>query len=130
MWIKTPIRKTTKAIVIGWTPGTGMMAPTFGSLVLAAHDKDGLLTYIGSVGTGFSMATRRSLRARLDELAAAAMPFDATVGGRGREGGVHWVRPELVGDIEFREFTGEGLRHPSWRGPRSDKDQAEVTLPG
>ncbi|MFI6955956.1 hypothetical protein ACIBJI_21065 [Nocardia sp. NPDC050408] len=41
------------------------MAPTFGSLVLAAHDNDGRLTYIGNVGTGFSMAARRSLRARL-----------------------------------------------------------------
>ncbi|MFE7798714.1 non-homologous end-joining DNA ligase [Nocardia sp. NPDC057440] len=130
VWIKTPIRRTAEAIVVGWIPGTGMMAPTFGSLVLAAHDKDGRLTYIGNVGTGFSMATRRSLRARLDELATAVMPFDAPSGGRRRGGGVHWVRPKLVGDIEYREYTGEGLRHPSWRGLRSDKDLAEVTLPG
>ncbi|WP_406239438.1 non-homologous end-joining DNA ligase [Nocardia sp. NBC_01009] len=135
-WIKTPIRKTAEAIVVGWISGTGMMAPTFGSLVLAAHDKAGRLTYIGNVGTGFTMAARRSLRARLDELATTVVPFGAPAAGRGHGhsrgggGGVHWVRPELVGDIEFREFTGEGLRHPSWRGLRSDKDLAEVTFPG
>jgi bifunctional non-homologous end joining protein LigD len=43
---------------------------------------------------------------------------------------VRWVRPELIGDIEYREYTGEGLRHPSWRGLRSDKELAEITLPG
>ncbi len=44
----------------------------------------------------------------------------------GRPGVPRWVDPVLVGDIEYREYTGEGLRHPSWRGLRTDKDPAEV----
>jgi bifunctional non-homologous end joining protein LigD len=130
VWIKTPIRRTTEAIVAGWTPGTGMMSRTFGSLVLGAYDSDGRLVYIGNVGTGFTMAARRSLRARLDELATSESPFDTPLGGRARPAAVRWVRPELIGDIEYREYTGEGLRHPSWRGLRSDKELAEITLPG
>ncbi|MFQ6394304.1 non-homologous end-joining DNA ligase [Nocardia sp. KC 131] len=128
VWIKTPIRKTTEAIVAGWTPGAGMMSRTFGSLVLGAHTPDGRLIYIGNVGTGFTLAARRSLRARLDEIITPAMPFDVAPGGRAG-GVVTWVRPVLVGDIEFREYTGEGLRHPSWRGLRTDKEPHETKVP-
>ncbi|TLF55807.1 ATP-dependent DNA ligase, partial [Nocardia cyriacigeorgica] len=57
-WIKTPLRKTTEAIVAGWTTGNGAMAATFGSLILGANDPDGRLVYIGNVGTGFTAAVR------------------------------------------------------------------------
>jgi bifunctional non-homologous end joining protein LigD len=129
VWIKTPIRKTTEAIVAGSTPGAGMMSSTFGSLVLGAHDQGGRLVHIGNVGTGFTLAARRSLRTRLDELAAAGSPFDDAPGGCADIGVVRWVRPELIGDIEYREYTGEGLRHPSWRGLRTDKGPDEISLP-
>ena len=68
------------------SPGTGTMSATFGSLVLGALDQHGRLVYIGNVGTGFSMAARRALRARLDKLATPTTPFDTPlpVGGRGR----------------------------------------------
>lgn len=92
-----------------------MMSRTFGSLVLGAHTPEGRLVYIGNVGTCFTLAARRGLRARLDALATQSMPFDLAPGGRAG-GVVSWVRPELIGDVEYREFTGEGLRHPSCRG--------------
>ena len=95
------------------------MSSTFGPLVLAAHAPDGRLVYLGNVGTGFTMAARRKLRAHLDALAADRSPFDTPLTGRARVSGVLFVRPELVGDVEFREYTGDGLRHPSWRGLRS-----------
>ncbi|MFQ6230202.1 hypothetical protein [Nocardia sp. NPDC002869] len=59
--------------------------------------------------------------ARLDEIARAEALFPLTPGRFGRPGAPHWVDPVLVGDIEYREYTGEGLRHPSWRGLRTDK---------
>lgn len=127
-WIKTPFRRTTEAIVAGWTSGSGTMTATFGSLILGAHDPDGNLVHIGNVGTGFAFADRRSLRARLDDLGRRDPLFPLTP-GRGRPGTPHWVEPVLVGDIEYREYTGEGLRHPSWRGLRSDKTPDEVHLP-
>ncbi|MEU1986334.1 non-homologous end-joining DNA ligase [Nocardia sp. NPDC019395] len=128
-WIKTPLRKTTEAIVAGWTTGHGGLHSSFGSLVLAGHDHTGHLVHIGNVGTGFTLAARGALRARLDEITrpGALFPLAAVVRGRGGE--VHWVEPVLVGDIEYREYTGEGLRHPSWRGLRDDKAPEEVRVP-
>lgn len=127
-WIKTPFRRTTEAIVAGWTSGSGTMTATFGSLILGAHDPDGNLIHIGNVGTGFTFADRRFLRARLDGLARREPLFPLTP-GRGRPGTPHWAEPVLVGDIEYREYTGEGLRHPSWRGLRPDKTPDEVHMP-
>lgn len=125
-WIKTPLRETIEAIVAGWTTGNGALGPTFGSLILAAYDSAGALVHIGNVGTGFSAADRRVLRARLDTIARERSPLARVLP---RLGTAHWVEPVLVGDIEFREFTGDGLRHPSWRGLRADKSPAEVTMP-
>ncbi|MET8796373.1 non-homologous end-joining DNA ligase [Nocardia sp. NPDC004568] len=128
-WIKTPIRKTTEAVVAGWTAGSGSAGATFGSLILAAHDADGRLVHIGNVGTGFTMADRRALRARLDEIARRDALFPLTPGRFGRPGVPHWVDPVLVADIEYREYTGEGLRHPSFRGVRTDIAPEAVQIP-
>ena len=125
-WIKTPLRKTAEVVVVGWTPGAGMMSATFGSLVLGGHDEQGRLVPVGSVGTGFTLAARRSLRRILDELASPASPFDGAPRGLGA---VRWVAAHLVGEVEYREYTGAGLRHPSWRGLRTDKSPSEVGLP-
>ena len=127
-WIKTPFRRTTEAIVAGWTSGSGSVSGSFGSLILGAHDRAGNLVHIGNVGTGFTFADRRSLRARLDELARAD-PLFPLASARGRPVTPHWVEPVLVGDVEYREYTGEGLRHPSWRGLRTDKSTDEVVVP-
>lgn len=75
-WIKSPFWKTTEAVIAGWMPGTRMTAATFGSLVLGAYDNAGRLVYIGNVGTGFTMATRRQLRTELDSLTQPNSPFD------------------------------------------------------
>lgn len=127
-WIKTPFRRTTEAVIAGWTSGSGSVAGSFGSLILGAHDRTGTLVHIGNVGTGFTFADRRSLRARLDELSRSdpVFPLAPT---RGRPGTPHWVEPVLVGEVEYREYTGEGLRHPSWRGLRADKSCEEVVVP-
>ncbi|MFC3966263.1 non-homologous end-joining DNA ligase [Nocardia jiangsuensis] len=127
-WIKTPLRRSTEAIVAGWLPGSGRFTGTFGSLVLAAHDDSGRLVHIGNVGTGFTAAVRRTLQGRLDDLARDSVPLDR-IPAPAAVPGVHWVEPVLVGDIEFREASSSGLRHPSWRGLRSDKAANEVQIP-
>ncbi|MFI6169636.1 non-homologous end-joining DNA ligase [Nocardia sp. NPDC051052] len=127
-WIKTPLRRTTEVVVAGWLPGNGRYAGIFGSLVLGAYDETGRLVHIGNVGTGWTMRDRKQLQLQLNEIARPDSPFDippprpvATV--------AHWVNPELVADIEFREASPDGLRHPSWRGLRPDKAPREATVP-
>jgi bifunctional non-homologous end joining protein LigD len=76
------------------------------------------------VGTGYDTATLRELRSRLDALEQPQSPF---AGGSGRQAGVHWVRPELVAEVEFAEWTEDGrLRHPRFVGLRDDKPASEV----
>ena len=89
-------------------------------------DGGGTLRYAGKVGTGFSQSAMEGLVAELAPLASASSPFDEDLR---REVGadVTWVRPLLVGEVRFSEWTPDGrLRHPVWRGIRSDKRPPEV----
>lgn len=136
-WVKTPIRHTAEVVVAGWLPGGGARTGSLGSLVLAAHDADGSLVHVGEVGTGFTDAARARLLAALrplardnPALAGSWAPATGHPGPARHRGPVHWVEPELVGEIEYRAFTADGrFRHPSWRGLRADKDPADVTVP-
>ncbi|MGX1804374.1 non-homologous end-joining DNA ligase [Nocardia sp. NPDC055321] len=127
-WIKTPLRNNTEVVVAGWTPGTGAMQSTFGSLVLGAHDENGRLVFLGNVGTGFTQAARRAIRDTLDQIAAPASPFEQSP-PEAAAGGWHWVETILVGDVQYREFRGGRLRMPSWKGLRTDKVPAQVDVP-
>jgi bifunctional non-homologous end joining protein LigD len=128
LWIKTPLRRTTEVVVAGWLPGTGRFSTTFGSLALGAYDDHDQLVHIGNVGTGWTMHDRRALQARLNELSRPDTPFDVPP-PRVVAASAHWVEPVLVADIEYREATPEGLRHPSWRGLRPDKTPHEAKMP-
>ncbi|MER7454109.1 non-homologous end-joining DNA ligase [Nocardia beijingensis] len=128
LWIKTPLRKTTEVVVAGWLPGTGRFSATFGSLALGAYDAEDQLVHVGNVGTGWTMHDRRSLQVRLDELSRPDTAFDVPP-PRAVAASAHWVEPVLVGDIEYREVTSEGLRHPSWRGLRPDKSPHDAKVP-
>ena len=135
-WIKTAIRHTAEVVIAGWYPATGAQH-VLGSLLLAAHGEDGRLVHVGDVGTGFTDATRRALLAELAPLARDDPPFTGPFtmvrGWRGRSprrGGIRWVEPRLVGEIEYRAFGRDGaFRHPSWRGLRPDRDPSEVQRP-
>jgi bifunctional non-homologous end joining protein LigD len=78
------------------------------------------------VGTGFDAATLRELRRRLEPLAVDSPPFaDPPRGAEAR--GAHWVKPRLVAEVQFTEWTDDGrLRHPSFQGLREDKSPGEV----
>ncbi|MEU3623645.1 DNA ligase D [Amycolatopsis coloradensis] len=130
-WLKHPLTQTTEVIICGYRPGQGRIAGRMGGLLLGAHDPDtGDLVYIGDVGTGFTEAERTRLRTRLDELTRQKHPFAVTP-PREDTARAHWVKPVLVGEVEFRQFTrGAGrLRHTAWRGLRADRQPVEVLLP-
>src|SRR5262249_39214082 len=94
------------------------------SLLLGVHEKDGL-RYAGRVGTGFDDKTLRALHATLETLARPTSPF--LPGAVKPPKGATFVRPELVGEVAFTEWTGDGqLRHPTFQGLREDKRPDDV----
>ncbi|MES2632235.1 MAG: DNA ligase D [Pseudomonadota bacterium] len=127
-WIKLKCGQRQEFVIGGWTDPKGSRAG-IGSLLLGVHDKGGKLKYAGNVGTGFSDATLRDLRQKLDALAADASAF-ASDPDLPRH--AHWVRPELICEVAFAEWTQSGrVRHSVFHGLRTDKpaDQIEREEP-
>jgi bifunctional non-homologous end joining protein LigD len=128
-WIKVPFMQTQEVVVGGWKQGAGTREGTIGALLLGAYDDTGL-RYIGDVGTGFSSAVLGDLLRRIRPLEQDDSPFVDPV-PRDHARGARWLRPELVGEVEFRTWTREGrIRHSSWRGLRPDKSPQDVRLGG
>lgn len=124
-WRKVKVFRTQEVVVGGWTDGRGDRAGSLGALLLGVR-RGGGLAYVGKVGTGFDEATRRHLVEALAPLAVDESPF-ATGLRHAEAAGTHFVRPELVAEVRYGEWTGDRrLRHPSWRGLRIDKDPVEV----
>jgi bifunctional non-homologous end joining protein LigD len=120
-WLKFKCGHGQEFVVGGFTEPSGSRVG-FGALLLGYHER-GRLRYAGKVGTGYDRATLTSLRATLNRLATRSSPFTDTV----HEPGTHWVRPELVAEVGFSEWTRDGrLRHPRFLGLRTDKSAAEV----
>ncbi|MEV5324086.1 non-homologous end-joining DNA ligase [Nonomuraea sp. N2-4H] len=129
-WTKVKNVSTAEVVIGGWKPGSGRRASTIGSLLLGAYDQGGGLRFVGHVGTGFTDRALRDLRDRLLPLEQPEPPFDEEV-PREHARDAHWVRPALVGEVQYAEVTGDGrLRHPSWRGLRPDREPAEARTDG
>jgi bifunctional non-homologous end joining protein LigD len=117
-WIKLKCGLRQEFVIGGYTEPRGSRTG-IGSLLLGVHDDDGKLRYAGNVGTGFDERTLRDLRARLEALGAERGPFQA---GTQIPRNAHWVRPELVCEVAFGEWTRDGrIRHSVFHGLRSDK---------
>ena len=117
-------RRTQEVVIGGWTDGQGERRGSLGALLLGIPADAGL-RYVGKVGTGFSADARRALLSDLAPLATSESPFLPTLPAA--EHTAHFVRPELVGEVEFSEWTPAGrLRHPTWKGVRRDKAAADV----
>ena len=125
-WRKVKIRRGQELVVGGWLPGEGNRTGGLGALLVGYHDAEGL-RYAGRVGTGFSTAELRRLQGRLDERAVDETPFVDELPAPVRRQ-AHFVRPELVVQLEFAEWTADGrLRHAAYIGEREDKEPGEVT---
>ncbi len=122
-WIKLKCKRRQEFVIAGWTDPQGARTG-IGSLLLGVHDDDGKLRYAGNVGTGFNEKTLRDLRQRLD---AIAQDKGALQAGTGIPRGAHWVRPELVCEVSFGEWTRDGkVRHSVFHGLRTDKPAAAI----
>jgi bifunctional non-homologous end joining protein LigD len=122
-WLKFKCVERQELVIGGFTEPGGQR-PGLGALLLGYFEDDEL-RYAGKVGTGFDDDTLRDLRDRLDTLERETPPFDD--GDLPTSSDVHWVRPELVAEIGFTEWTSAGrLRHPRFLGLRRDKDAEEV----
>jgi len=124
-WLKVKCMARQEFVIGGFTDPEGARAD-FGSLLLGVHESDGRLVYAGKVGTGFTNATLATLGKQLRRLEQRASPFDPG-GPRPPGRGAHWVKPTLVGEVAFTEWTRDGLlRHPSFQGLRGDKPATQV----
>jgi bifunctional non-homologous end joining protein LigD len=125
-WVKTKCSARQELVIGGYTHFRGETKEgQVGALLLGTFD-EGVLVHAGRVGTGFTDATRRELWSKLHRFERSTPPF--AVPPKGRNAGVHWVRPSLVAEVEFTEWTSDGrLRHPSFVALRDDKSAPEVT---
>ncbi len=125
-WAKVKNFRTQEVVVGGWTSGKGALDGSLGALLVGLPSTEGL-TYAGKVGTGFDDAERRELLRALEALRSKESPFTGQL-PKAQVADAHFVRPELVGEVQYGEWTSDGhLRHPSWRGLRPDKRADEVT---
>ncbi len=128
-WRKIKTAFDADVVVGGWSEGKGHRSSSLGALLMGAY-VDGELRYVGEVGTGFDDRTLSRLLAELQLRLAERSPFaPASMEGAPREvRNAHWVRPELVASVEFRELTSAGkLRAGSFKGLRADKAPEECT---
>ncbi len=121
-WRKIKCRRESEFVIVGHAPSTSASRP-FASILLATRE-DGTLLYRGKVGSGFDAATLDDLSRRFEWLSVAAAPLEHPPA---ETRGARWLRPELVAQVRFAEFTGDGrIRHGIFQGLREDKPAAEV----
>jgi bifunctional non-homologous end joining protein LigD len=123
-WLKMKCEASQELVVGGFTEPQGARQG-LGALLVGTFEA-GELVFAGKLGTGFDTKLLLELRAHLEALEVPSSPFDKAVGLP--RSGVHWVRPELVVQVAFMEWTAHGkLRHPRLLGVRYDKAAREVT---
>ena len=121
-WLKLKCHAEQELVIGGFTAPKGSRTE-FGALLVGYHE-DGALRYAGKVGTGFDHSTLRSLGEQLRAREQDESPFAPF---KPVPPGTRWVRPELVGQVGFAEWTRDGrLRHPRYIGLRDDKPAVEV----
>ncbi len=119
-WLKIKNVDRQEVVVGGWVPGDGKRRDRIGALLVGVRDDNGELRHVGRVGTGFTEAELDRLAEMLRPLEREDSPF--APGGPKIPRGAVFADPELVAEVEFREWTDGGqLRAPSYKGLRDDK---------
>jgi len=126
-WLKVKCGHREEFVIGGYTDPSGARVG-FGALLLGYHNDKGELVYCGRVGTGFGDKLLADLTKRLKQLQLDESPFANLQGRTGEARGAHWVKPELVAQVAFSEWTHDRhLRHPAFQGLREDKKASEIT---
>ncbi len=130
-WLKIKIRHRLEAVIGGYTEPEGSRIH-FGSIVLGLYDKQGRLIHVGQAGSGFNQKSLAEIWRLLKKRETKQNPFYGEVEALRK---VYWVKPELVAEIEYAEWTegashgsGPKLRAPVFLGLRDDKDPKECLL--
>jgi bifunctional non-homologous end joining protein LigD len=129
-WLKIKITQRQECVIGGYTDPEGSRE-YFGALVLGLYDGNGRLVHVGQVGTGFDHKTLKEIFTLLQPLKTKENPFYGEIGGLRK---VQFVRPKLVAEIKFGEWThetaegGMKLRAPVFMGLRADKSAEECRL--
>jgi len=130
-WLKIKIRHRLEAVIGGYTEPEGSRAH-FGSIVLGLYDKQDRLIHVGQAGSGFNQKSLAEIWRMLKKRETKQKPFHGEVEALRK---VYWVKPELVAEIEYAEWTegashgsGPKLRAPVFLGLRDDKDPKECVL--
>jgi bifunctional non-homologous end joining protein LigD len=130
-WLKIKIRHRLEAVIGGYTQPEGSRA-NFGSVVLGLYDKQGHLIHVGQAGSGFNQTSLAEIWKMLKKRETSQKPFYGDVEALRK---VFWVKPELVAEIEYAEWTdgtsggsGPKLRAPVFLGLRDDKEPKECLL--
>lgn len=123
-WIKLKCRLRQEFVIVGYTRPQGSRTG-FGALLLAVNDDAGLV-YAGRVGTGFDQASLKAIYAQLTPLERTDSPLQKPLTSA-QARGVHWVEPRLVGEVQFAQWTREGLvRQAAFVGMRTDKPAEQI----
>jgi bifunctional non-homologous end joining protein LigD len=126
-WRKLKLVKRQEFVIGGWTEPR-QTRPYFGALLLGVYHDDGKLQYVGHTGTGFDQRELARVYALLKRREARDSPFASRI--KTNEP-AHWVKPDLVAEIKFSEWTADAkLRHPVYLGLRDDKEARSVRVEG
>ncbi|MFM0327628.1 DNA ligase D [Caballeronia glebae] len=124
-WIKLKCRRRQEFVIGGYSEPSGSRGQ-FGALLLGVYDTHGKLQYAGRVGSGFDHATLAAVKTELDKRETRRMPFASEPQERSRTP-VHWVKPELVAECNFAEWTKERIvRQASFVSLRDDKPARQI----
>jgi bifunctional non-homologous end joining protein LigD len=130
-WLKLKCQARQEFVIGGFSDRSDN-AKAVGALTLGYYDDQGVLQYAGRVGTGWSSADAVELRSKLAKLVSEKSPFPVGTTRSTRwlakpDAEDHWVRPKLVAEVGFAEWTPDGsVRHASYQGLREDKDAKSV----
>ena len=129
-WLKIKITRRQECVIAGYTDPKGSRE-NFGSIVLGLYDENGKLVHVGNAGSGFTESTHAALWKKLHALETDKNPFGGKIESTRRP---HWIKPELVAEIKFSEWTHEGerggikMRAPIYQGLRLDKKPRECVF--